>query len=364
MKRSFSYLGVALVLFAMLFNAAPASAATPAQANKSSSGLSITPRKNYVMEPGKKATDSLTIGNLDGKNDLIIALQVIDFSFTDETGTPKLMLAANAPQTTWSLKPFIKLPETVTIPKGSTKTIKFDISVPAGQGAGSYYSAIKYAAAGTNGGNVNLTASGVTLAFLSVPGIVNEKMTLQKLGAFQPDGTGTTGKFIFIATDKAPTEIAYSLKNEGNVAENPAGNIVVKDMFGNEVTTIKDANPRASLALIGQTRRFEACINPKDKAVDLNGQGAVQQITCNPPKLMPGRYTISLDTFYGQNGNNTHEITGKASFWYLPIWFIVTVVAGIVVIAYVIRKVYKKIQVATGKTPNPNRKAFSFKRKR
>jgi len=364
MKRSFSYLGVALVLFAMLFNAAPVSAATPEKNNGTSSGLSITPRKNYVMEPGKTSTDSLIIGNLDSDSDLIVNLRTIDFSFTDETGTPKLMLAQNAPQTTWSLKPFLKLPASVTIPKGSTKSVPFTITVPVGQGAGSYYSAIQYAATGTNGGNLNLNASGVTLAFLSVPGVVDEKMTLQKLGAFQPDGTGTTGKFIFIAVDKAPTEIAYTLKNEGNVAENPAGSITLKDMFGNTVSTLKDANPRSSLALLGQTRRFNSCINPKEKAIELNGQASSQEISCDNPKLMPGRYTISLNVFYGQNGNNTHEITGTASFWYLPLWFIAAVIVGIIIIAYVIRRVYKKIQVATGKMPNQNRKAFSFKRKR
>ena len=347
MKRFVKFFGVALAaLTVVMSGVAPVSAqGSLNQGNDGSSGLSITPKKNYVLEPGKSVTDKLSITNLDRQHDLLVTMRPVDFTFMDDTGSPKLILAQDAEPTTWSLKPFMNLPQTVTIPKGGSKTVDMKISVPVGQGAGSYYSAIVYTASGTNGGNVSINASGVTLAFLNIPGVVNEKMSIQKFGAFTFDKSGNTGKYVFIAADKAPDSLSYALKNEGNVAENPSGSIILKNMFGKTVKTFDNANPRGSLALIGQTRRFDACINPSQKKIELENQAtAVRDTSCNPPSLMPGRYTASLDVFYGQNGNPTHEITAVASFWYLPLWFIIAVIVAILIIAYIIWRIVRKIK--------------------
>lgn len=353
MKRLSAYLGATMAALILLLNTAPVSA-------QSSSGLTINPRKNYVLKPGQTVTDKVTIGNLDTKKDLNVVLKLVDFTFTDETGTPKLLLADNAPQTTWSLRPFITLPkDPIVVKAGETKTVSYDIKIPADQGAGSYYSAIEYASTGAGGGNVSLNASGVTLAFLSIPGVVREDMSLQKFGAFQPDPTGTSGKFLFISTDRAPKQVAYTLKNNGNVAEAPAGSIVIKNMFGKTIANISDANPIKSLALIGQSRRFQACIVSTEKKIDFNGE-TVPNKGCAEPKMWPGRYTASLDVFYGQNGNQTHEIVGSMSFWYLPLWFIIAVVIVLLAIAFFVRKIVRKIQ---GKTPKDKRR-LSFRKKR
>lgn len=355
MKRLTAYLSAALVALVLLINTIPASAAS-----NTSSGLSINPRKNYVLEPGKQVSDKLVVTNLDSNHELMLQLKMIDFTFTDESGTPKLLLADNAPQTTWSLKPFVTLPkDPVIIAPSATASIPITIKIPANQGAGSYYGAIMYRANGGNGGNVALDASGVTLAFLSIPGVVRENMTLQKFGAFMPGPEQVGGKFIFIATNDVPTQMAYALKNDGNVSENPAGSIVVKNMLGKTVFNIKDANPGDTLALIGQTRRFQACFIPTETKVDFNGKPADSK-SCKKPTLWPGRYTANLDVFYGQNGNQTHEIVGSASFWYLPLWFLITLAVVILLLIYFIRKLVRKLQ---GKTPRDTRR-LSFRKKR
>jgi hypothetical protein len=338
MKRFFNFAAVFVAALVLVLIPQTALAAT------TSSGLSVTPRKNYTIEPGKDIKDKLTISNLSSTVPLYITLRVIDFTFMDETGTPKLMLAENAPQTTWSLKPFIKLPTgTLAIPAGGSKTIDYTVDVPANQGAGTFYSAIQYNSGASDGGNVNLSASGVTLGFLTIPGTVKEKMTVQKFGAFQRDSpTAATGKFLKVAVGEAPSVVAYTLKNEGNVLESPAGSITLKDTFGNEVKGLSKANPNSNLALIGQSRRFEACINPDTKKVDLEGR-AGETVTCSPAKLKPGRYTASLSAFYGQNGNPTHEIAAVATFWYLPVWFIITVIAVILLIIYIVWRIKRKL---------------------
>jgi hypothetical protein len=331
MKRFFSYVSAVLTLLVVTVSTLPASAATT-PASTSSSALSITPRKNYIIQPGDTVTDKLIIGNLDSTADLNISLRMIDFTFTNQSGTPKLFLADNAPQTAWSLKPFTTLPKTVVVPAGGSKTINYTITIPKSLGAGSYYSAIIYQAGGANGGNVALNASGVTLAFVSVPGTVKEAMSLQKFGAYNSETDGNTGSFVFIDTNEQPKTIAYTLKNEGNVFESPAGSIVLKDMFGHQVANMA-TNPSSSLSLLGQTRLYATCIKTVQQKIKAEG-GTSKNTSCINPGLKPGRYTAKLDVFYGQNGNQTHEITGTATFWYLPWWFIASVVICLVFVGY------------------------------
>lgn len=331
---------IAVAAFAALIAATYIIPALPVSA-ASSAALSIVPKKNYTVEAGKSIKDTLVVRNLDAKVPLQLTLRVVDFTFTDDGGTPKLMLAEDAPQTTWSLKPFLTVPKTVTIDPNASKTLDMSVSVPAGHGAGSYYSAIVYSSGSSDGGNVGLSASGVTLVFTSIPGKVKESLMLQNFGAYSEPTATLKGGYTFISTDM-PDTIAYTLNNSGNVTEAPVGDITLTDMFGKK-QSIDDINPNRSLALIGQTRTFTSCIKLKTENIDLNGQTS-KSTACTAPDLWPGRYTATLDAFYGQNGNNTQEIVKTASFWYLPWWFILVVAVLIVIIALAIWRVVYAIQ--------------------
>lgn len=307
----------------------------------SSSSLSLVPKKNYVIEPGKSVKDKLTISNLDHTSPLDLTLRVIDFSYTNDTGSPKLLLGENEPQTTWSLKPYLSVPESVSIPAGGSKTLDMSVAMPKGLGAGSYYSAILYSTGAPDGGNVGLSASGVTLVFVSVPGKVSENLTLQKFGAYHQATESKPAGYEFIATTK-PDTIAYTLKNSGNVAESPVGSITLTNMFGQK-QTINEVNPVGSLALIGQARTFTTCIKLKAQDVDFAGS-KTEAATCASPSLWPGMYTATLDIYYGQNGNVTQEVVGTAVFWYLPWWFIILVIVVLAVVAYFVWRLYSKIR--------------------
>lgn len=327
-------------LSVLIFAASVVLPATQASA-QSSAALSIIPKKNYVIESGKSIDDTLTIRNLDTERELQLNLRVIDFTYTDDGGTPKLMLAEDAPQTTWSLKPFIEIPTSVVVPAGSSKTVDMSVSIPSTQGAGSYYSAIVYSSGAPDGGNVGLSASGVTLAFVSVPGEVKENLVLEKFGAYHMASGTDKGGYVFM-TAKKPWTIAYTLKNEGNVAESPVGSITLRNMFGQE-QTINNINPNSSLALIGQSRTFTSCIKLTEEEVPF-GEGTTQSTSCSEPDLWPGLYTATLDMYYGQNGNNTKEINSTASFWYLPWWFVIAFLVALGAAAFFIWRLVRKIQ--------------------
>lgn len=337
MKR---FKSIAVVACAILVAAAYVLPAQPASA-VSSASLSIVPKKNYTIEPGKSVKDKLTIRNLDDKEPLELNLRVVDFTFTDDGGTPSLMLAEDAPQTPWSLKPFLTLPETVTVAPKQSKTLDMGVSIPTGQGAGSYYSAIVYSSGASDGGNVGLSASGVTLVFTSIPGKATEDLKLQKFGAYKAAVGDSKAKYTFIASDE-PQMLAYTLKNDGNVAEAPVGSITLKDMFGKE-RVISDVNPNGSLALIGQSRTFTACIKLQTEEVKLDG-AATSAKTCASPGLWPGLYTATLDVFYGQNGNATQEIVSTGSFWYLPLWFVISFSLLLLILAFMAWRVVHAIR--------------------
>lgn len=300
----------------------------------SSAALSITPKKEYTVKSGESVKDELRIRNLDDTKPLELSLRVIDFTYTDEGGTPKLMLDQNAPQTSWSLRSYMSVPGNVTVEPGASRSVPISVSIPKEVGAGSYYSAIIYSA-GSEGfsgaSNVGLSASGVTLVFATVPGKVNEKLTVKKFGAFQEATPSREAGFRYFNWSE-PLTLGYTLKNDGNVTEAPVGSISLKDIFGREFT-IKDINPSGSLALIGQTRTFKACI--KQKMEDVNFNGAKSQASeCTSPGLWPGFYRANLAGFYGYNGNTTQEINARATFWYLPLWFIIIFLIALAIVGY------------------------------
>lgn len=297
-----------------------------------SNGLGITPRRDFTVQPGKSVTDTLFVQNLSLNQDLQVELKIIDFGAANETGTPALYISENAPQTTWSLKPFIKVSGSTKVAAGKSANIPITVSIPAGQGAGSYYSAIQYLAVNPETKEkVNIAASSATLLFVTVPGEAKEQLSLKQFGAWQSNANGDgNGSFSGIFMGGAPKELAYRLQNSGNIAEQPSGSMLVKNMFGRTVKEIQDANPKKQLVLIGQTRRIQVCMKTSVlESKDPNGQ-QTQQSICDDPGLLPGRYTAEMALFYGLNGHSTQEVVAKATFWYLPWWSLV--ILGVLVL--------------------------------
>lgn len=318
---------------------------TTASVSAQSNGLGVTPRKDYTVKAGDHVNDKLFISNLSQKDDLRISIRMVDFSAQDETGTPALQLQPNAPQTPWSLKPFIKISNTLTVPAGKSTYLPFSITIPKDQGAGSYYSAVEYVAENAQAQQkVNIAASTASLVFVTVPGQAREQLTFKQFGTFVPSADDQTGTFQSLFTSTKPKVMAYRLQNNGNVAEQPQGSIIIKNMFGKTTKTIDKANPKNQLALRGQTRRFEVCLSEGQQTTTAsNGQPATQTI-CKDPNLWPGRYTAKLAVLYGLNGNNTQEVVATSSFWYLPWWSIAGVAVIVLIIIALIWMLVRKLR--------------------
>lgn len=306
-----------------------------------SNGLGVSPRKDFTVQPGKSITDTLYISNLSLNQDLQVNIRLIDFGAVNETGTPALQLAENAPQTPWSLKPFAKVQASVKIAAGKSANVPITVTIPATQGAGSYYSAVEYTAQNPETKEkVNISASTASLVFVTVPGEAKEKLKLRQFGTYEADTKGE-GRFKSFFLGSTPKEFAYRLQNEGNIAEQPSGSLIVKNMFGRTVKEVEDANPKKQLVLIGQTRRFQVCVKSSVLTSKAPSGQESQQTSCDDPGLLPGRYTAQVALYYGLNGNNSQEILASTSFWYLPWWSIVGLIVLMLLLAGLIWLVYR-----------------------
>ncbi len=332
--------GIVMAAFAVVIAGVYSLSPALVSANSSAS-LSINPKKTYTIEPGRSIDDTLVVRNLDRELELDLTMRIVDFTYIDDGGSPRLMLDEDAPQTTWSLKPFLTVPETVTIPPQESQTLDINVSIPENHGAGSYYSAIVYSTSAPDGGNVGLNASGVTLVFASVPGDVEEDLTLVDFGAYRSVESSRGEGYTKFTMDE-PERIAFTLANKGNVVESPVGSITLRDMFGRE-RLITEVNPNGSLALIGQTRTFISCIELSSQEINLEGNTA-EAATCTSPGLWPGFYRASIELFYGQNGNLTREIVGETWFIYAPAWFLILLIILIGAVVYIAWRIVEKVR--------------------
>ena len=114
-------------------------------------------------------------------------------------------------------------------------------------------------------------------------------------------------------------------------------------LFRSHINTINEVNPKKSLALIGQTRTFDACIKQDIKGDEKSNATP----ECISAGLWPGIYKVSASLFYGQNGNTTQELSKTAYFWYLPLWFTVTVLILALITAFAIWRLVVAIKRKT-----------------
>ncbi len=323
------------------------SALSPYTASAASNSLGVNPRRDYVVKAGDKFNDTLVVSNLSRTEDLNITIRIIDFEAKDQTGTPSLLLKRQDP-TRWSLKPYLTLPKTVKVAAGKSADVPFTIDIPKSVGAGSFYSAVQYSSDGAGGEkNVSLASSSATLMFVRVPGEAKNSLTLEKFGPFTPNEDRSNGVYGTFFGSTTPKYLSYALNNTGNVAEQPSGSVILKDIFGKEVKVIEDANPSKNVVLIDQTRRIDLCMNEEfTNKKDPETGRMVETTTCHDMSFKPGRYTATLALLYGDNGSSSRELNATATFWYLPAWFVIlaTLALGAVggLVYFIVRKLKRR----------------------
>jgi hypothetical protein len=122
--------------------------------------------------------------------------------------------------------------------------------------------------------------------------------------------------------ESAPIQFAERLKNTGNTHLQPAGQVTIKDMFGQKVATLNVNLPPRNV-LPASIRKF-------DQSLDSSVIG---------DKMLFGRYTADLRIVYG---DNHQELTANISFWVIPYRLIGIVIVLLVAAFFLMRTLIRR----------------------
>jgi hypothetical protein len=243
-------------------------------------------------------------------------LQVVVDDFeapTNESGYPALLLnGAAAPS--HSLKQFVTIPTpTLTLQPNQQEAVSVNIAIPPDATSGGYYGAIRFApiSISANGNkNVNLSASVASLVLVTVPGNLQEHMSISSFGISQGSSTNTVTKSIFFSNNHLNGIIRF--QNTGNVQEQPFGNVVLKK--GNKelgTFAVNNADVPGNV-LPGSIRLF---------TVKLSKVGWF------------GEYKAEGNFGYGSQGQ---LLTASATFYVIPVLVIIIIILIILLILFLI----------------------------
>lgn len=283
-------------------------AAAPADVGQA---LEIAPPVlNLKADPGQTIKSTINLRDV-STSPLVVRNQINDFVANGEDGTPRILLDADA-TSPYSLKTWIQpLPQFTLKPK-QVNALPLTIRVPANASPGGYFAVVRFTATppGVEGSGVSLSASLGTLILLRVNGDAKEAMNIVE---FSANKNGQKKSLI----ESAPVTFVTRVRNQGNLQEQPIGQIAIKDMFGNAVANV-NVNLNQNNVLPGSIRRFES---PLDNSVIGN-------------RVLFGRYTADLKMTYGSNGQT---LTQSISFWVIPYRLVAFAIILLVIIAIVIR---------------------------
>lgn len=302
-------------------------------ANNQGQALEIAPPViNLSANPGQTIKAKISLRDI-SNNKLTVSNQIDDFVADGENGTPKLLIDSKEVNP-YSLKNWINSIDQLTLSPKQIKDIPINIKVPANASPGGYYGVIRFSgkAPELTDTGVSLSASLGALVMIRVNGAVTEKMSLVEFGTTQYGKTNT----IFEDTSEAgPITFFERVKNEGNIHEQPSGQVSITDMFG-KVIAAANVNMPPKNVLPDSIRRFEQPINEQ---------------VLGTRKLF-GKYTANLKISYGEN---KQSFTKTITFWVIPYKLIavliVAIIVALTVIIFLIKR-YNKfiINKAQGKT--------------
>lgn len=300
------------------------------ESQQTANGFRISPVKaEYTIDKGKSEVVNLTLEN--PANVATTARAVYnDFVASDkEDGEPRLILDDKAEAPKNSFKSLAQPIADVPLGPKEKKDVSVTLKVPSDANSGGYYGAIRFVpvSGASDSGNVGLTASVGTIVLVTVPGDLNEQLNLVQLSAATTptkEDEKAKAKSFFM---NGQVTVLTRLENTGDIHVKPIGKILVKNMLGKTVQEIEfnlagqGADNRANI-LPGSTRAFE---NKIDKT------------------NLVGRYTIEANL--GYSSGSSELISANSSFWYMPIWAILVVVAIVVLLVagvyFLVRK-FKK----------------------
>lgn len=337
MKKILLFTTITLALsIGFMDNITYAVTASPTINNSAETGQALEigpPIISLSADPGQTLTTQLTIRDIsNGK--LIVTGVVNDFEAAGEDGTPKIFTDENS-KSAYSIKEWVGALPSITLKSKELKTLPITIKVPANASPGGYYGIIRFSskAPELEDTGVALSASIGSMVMIRVKGDAKESMSVDSF--YASINKNSKGDSLFETT---PITFVARLKNDGNVYEQPTGQITIKDMFNKEIAAV-NVNLESLNVLPGSTRKFAQNL---DKAV------------IGDKKLF-GRYTADLKITYG---SKKEVVTKSITFWVVPYRLIglgaIALIACFITLRFILKNynkmIIKKAEKAKSKT--------------
>lgn len=309
-------LGTTALVLGIVIAAPQVNAVDAPAGNTGGQALEIAPPVvNLSANPGETVNAQIKLRDI-ANGPLIVSGQVNDFTADGEDGTPKILLDETEPNP-YSLKAWVaQLPE-LTLQPRQVENLPVSINIPTDAAPGGYYGVIRFTATPPElkGQGVSLSASLGALVLLTVKGDVKEKLSIETFSTTLKDKP--TKLF-----ESTPVEFNERIKNSGNIYEQPAGQIVITDMFGKEVAAINVNLPPRNI-LPQSIRKFT-------QKLDSSVLGT---------KKLFGLYHAQLHITYGPN---KQTLTSNLDFWVIPWKLIIGAIIGLIIAFFVIRHLIKR----------------------
>ena len=263
-----------------------------------------------TLAPGESTTQNIVIVNRLGKTaDFQIAKEDFVGSQDPEKATSFLGDASAGVTTAkdW-ITPDV---DQITLNHGDRLNMQVRITAPENAIAGSHYAAIFASVSGgesdTGDARVKLVSRVGTLILINVPGNNRESGGIVDF---------SSGKKYY---RQGPVDFSTTFKNTGNIYEKVKGEIAIKNIFGAEIARI----PLKDWTVLSDSSRKQSASWDR--------------------KWMIGRYTATLDVFYGLGGNL--KDTKTIVFFVFP-WHVALLLLLILVISfYLLKYFFSKFEI-------------------
>lgn len=315
-KRNISVIA-GLSLIALTFGFITTTTAVSAQsAPTGGQALEIAPPVIVLTaDPGEVINSTITLRDVSNGN-LVVTNQINDFVAGGEDGTPKLILDDSV-TSPYSMKSWVTAIPEMTILARKIEKLPLKITVPANAAPGGYYSVVRFTGTptATTGTGVSLSASLGTLILLKINGVAKEKLTIEEFSINKNGGKN----WLF---ENTPLQFIERIKNDGNLHEQPTGQIAITDMFGNNTANV-NINLEQNNILPQSIRKFNQVFDSAQLG----------------DKILFGKYTAVLKLTYGAS---KQVITQTITFWVIPYTMIGIIILSLIAAFFALRFALKR----------------------
>jgi len=278
------------------------------------------PLAEKQANPGSVYSDTIKVTNPNAAADLDVTVGVEDFIAKGEDGQ-QTFLDPKDNNSSYSLGKWLTVAEkTFTLKANESKVVNYTINVPANASPGGHYGVIFFSPtlaknSQTSGNAVVAIPKIGGLILFTVPGLVTYNGQITTFEAGKKSGDTFTAKRLFIDSNNL-VDYLTKFQNSSSTHVKPAGEIIVKNVFGKEVGRMT-VNEKEGNVLPGSTRKFD-------------NQSEI--------KHGFGPYDASVTLAFGEN--NTTSAT--YSFWIVPWKETTGAVIVIIILITIIRRQIKK----------------------